>query len=654
MHKVVGHPYLAFFLRGSGGLCDHTESDLTLRPGKASPKSSHNRRQVRVTFEPQGRSAYVLRGAKLPEAAADAGLTIDQPCGGAGTCGKCRVQVTGGACEPNSTDRAKLSPQELSDGWRLACQTTICEQAVVHVPEGSLFGSDHQILAQRQQGGAQEVLPAVRKVHVTLPAPTLDDPAADMLRLGRLVGPVKADLAMLRELPAKMRACRFDGTAVLADNRLIDFEAGDTTNQCFGAAFDIGTTTMVGSLLNLCTGHEAAIAACVNPQVRFGDDVVSRIKHASSDRGLKQLQAAVGGAVAELLADMCRQAGVAPGRIYEAAFAGNATMEHLLCGIDPTAIGRSPFSPAFAGGLAFDASELATPIHPRGRAYVFPVIGGFVGGDTVAGIVATALAEQDGPVLMVDIGTNGQIVLADKGRLWAASTAAGPAFEGARITCGMRATKGAIEKVVFDRDVRCGVIGQAAAVGLCGSGLIDIAAELLRHGVITPDGRMLGPSELPAALPAQIAARLTEGRDGRRQFVLVRGRRPKARDVVLTQRDVRELQLAAGAIRAGVAVLLRQAGVGVGDLKRVLIAGGFGSFIRRSNAQRIGLLPEGLPHERIAYVGNVSLEGCKCALLSTAARERAETSARQAQHVELSTDAGFQAQFAEAMIFPNN
>jgi uncharacterized 2Fe-2S/4Fe-4S cluster protein (DUF4445 family) len=253
---------------------------------------------------------------------------------------------------------------------------------------------------------------------------------------------------------------------------------------------------------------------------------------------------------------------------------------------------------------------------------------------------------------MVDIGTNGEIVLADDGEIRAASTAAGPAFEGARISCGMRAAHGAIEKVVLDDDVRCSVIGNCPPVGLCGSGLIDLAAELLKHGIVSSAGRLLPPGELPPSLPPALRQRVRIGPDGQGEFLLAEGEGDST--LTLSQRDVRELQLASGAIRAGIVILLKNAGLKTTDLKSVLLAGGFGSFIRRSNAQRIGLLPADIDHSRIHYVGNVSLSGARWALLSCEARRWAEKLARHTSHVQLSSDADFQNEFAEAMIFPDN
>jgi len=611
--------------------------------------------QMRVTFQPQGRSVSVLRGTTILEAAARAGLVIETPCGGAGTCGKCRVQVTANVNAPTAADERVLSATELNEGWRLACRYRVEAPVTVHVPETSLFGSEHQILATAESNVPKEVLPAIRKSYVELSPPTLEDDGPDLLRLEQSVGAFKADLPVVRHVAATLRAHGFKGTAVLADHRLIDFEVGDTRDRCFGVAFDIGTTTMVGELLSLRDGRELGVVSRMNPQVSFGDDVLSRIKHAATCAGcLDDMRLAVVRELAGMIDALCAEAKIGREHIYEAAFAGNTTMEHILCGVNPAQLGELPFVPAHARGLLVPAVELGIPIHHGALAYVFPIIGGFVGGDTVAGMLATRMDRIDGPALMVDIGTNGEIVLAHNGSFLAASTAAGPAFEGARIECGMRGTHGAIEKVFFDGDVRMEVIGNGPPAGICGSGLIDLVAELLSHGIVSPEGQLLSKHELPQGLPPAIAKRIQTGNDGDGRFVLFGGSSGRAKPgIILTQRDIREVQLGTGAIRAGISILLRKAGIGVSDLKSVLIAGGFGNFIRRSSAQRIGLLPAGIDHQKIRYVGNTSLAGAKVALLSTEARRQGEELARRVKHVDLSTAEGFHEEFAEAMLFPS-
>jgi len=611
--------------------------------------------QIRITFQPSGRNVFVLSGTKIIEAAARAGLTINTPCGGAGTCGKCQVKIIAGTEEPSDADKHVFNADQLQEGWRLACQTSIYNESVVYIPESSRLVSQHNIVIESQTEEPTEILPSVRKIYVELPTPTMEDNSADLLRLEKAIGTFKVDLNQLRNLPKLLRQYNYKGTAVLTDHHLIDFEPGDTTNQCYGVAFDIGTTTMVGSLVNLCDGSELAITSQMNPQVSFGDDVLSRIQHSSSCPDcLDELHNSIKTAVSEMIDNLCQQADINREHIYEVVFAGNTTMEHLLCGIDPTPLGAVPFVSAHARGLILNAKELSIPTNHRGKAYIFPLIGGFVGGDTVAGILATNLFDQQAPVLMIDIGTNGEIVLAKDGQLWAASTAAGPAFEGARITHGMRATTGAIEKIVFEDDIRYSVIGNVPAVGICGSALIDLAAEMLKSGMITSTGQLLGPDQLPVQLPKAISQRIYENADGQVEFLISQANQGrKDLRVVLTQRDIRELQLAVGAIRAGVKIMLKKAGVKTKDINRVLIAGGFGSFIRRTNAQTIGLLPTEIDHEKINYVGNVSLAGAKWALLSSSARGHAEELARITKHLELSLDTNFQIEFADAMIFPS-
>jgi uncharacterized 2Fe-2S/4Fe-4S cluster protein (DUF4445 family) len=438
---------------------------------RAPPEKIRNRskqmseKQHRVTFQPQGRGVSVLSGTMILEAAANAGLVIDTPCGGVGTCGKCRVQIVQGRSEPTDADISVFGEEDLKEGWRLACQNIVSGDMVIHVPTGSLFGEEHQIAREVTVGKPTEIRPAVRKVYVELSPPSLEDSRADLFRLEEEIGAFKVDVAMLRKAPKRLRKQGFKGTAVLSDHQLIDFEEGDTTGRCFGAAFDIGTTTMIASLVNLCTGEELAVASRLNPQVTFGDDVLSRIKHsASCPHCLEQLRGVLIEKTGEMIRNLCEEADISSNHIYEASFAGNTTMQHLLCGADPSQLGEVPFAPTYGRGMLLSAADMEIPINPHGMVYVYPVIGGFVGGDTVAGMLATQIDTLKGPVLMVDIGTNGEIVLAHNGKLLAASTAAGPAFEGARISCGMRGTRGAIEKVVLDSDVHLGVIGNAAPI----------------------------------------------------------------------------------------------------------------------------------------------------------------------------------------------
>ena len=632
-------------------------------------------REVEVKFQPLGRAVGVARGSRLMEAALEAGAVLDLPCGGEGVCGKCRVRVHQGSAEPLASDRTVFSRDELAQGFRLACQTIVDGPMTVEVPETSLLAPFQQILARIEGTAGPVVEPVVRHVYCELTPPDRDGDQSDLSRLEAAIGPVEAPLDVLRELPQKLRQSEFRGTAVLERSacaaveegesphsceapfyppRLLDFLPGDQPATGYGVAMDVGTTTLVAMLLDLGTGEELAIASRVNPQTAFGDDVLSRILHAGRGVGaLEELRRAVIGAADEMIGELADRAGVVRQRIYLLSFSGNTTMQQLLAGIDPRSLGEIPFVPAISGPILTAASSLGLRIHPRGRAYVLPVIGGFVGGDTVSGILATGLGQMTGPTLLVDIGTNGEIVLAAEGKLTAASTAAGPAFEGARISQGMRGSTGAIERVHFDGVLRTQVIGGVRPAGLCGSGLIDLAAELLQHGVLGPEGRMVSADNPPDGLPADLRRRLVVAQ-GKPAFLLAdAAETATGKPILLTQQDVRELQLASGAIRAGVEILLRRSGLATTDLDAVLIAGGFGNYVRRSSAQRMGLLPPAIPRERIRYQGNTSLAGARLVALSHQARRQAEALARRTQHVNLSRNPDFAWAFADAMLFPD-
>lgn len=612
------------------------------------------RQEYKIIFEPTGRQVYALPGTILLEAAAQAGLILQTPCGGAGRCGKCRLKVVSGACPPSANCRAVLGAPDVEQGYRLACHAKIHGDLVVEVPFTSLFESQQQILTQTA-GEAMELSPAISKRFVELDMPSQADARSDVERLRAVVPPLvfnPVGIRMLRLLPGIFRRQGFRGTAVIVDGELVDVEPGDTSGRCYGVAVDIGTTTLVGTLVNLKTGLDMGVEAKINPQTSYGDDVISRIRKCREDaKGLAQLQRVVIGAINDIVDELVRAAGIDRAHIYEIVLAGNTTMQQIVCGIDPSALGELPFVPVFTDAPDLDASDLGLDINLCGKVYVFPQIGGFVGGDTVAGIVASRLDRGTETVLFVDIGTNGEIVLAHKGQLMATSVAAGPAFEGARISCGMRATNGAIEKVVMNGDLCINVIGNTRPAGLCGSGLIDAVAELLRNGLLDPTGRLRTPDEVPAATAPALRKRLLE-QDGRVDFLLAgKTETVSGKSLLLTQRDVREMQLASAAIRAGISILLELAGLKPMDLSRVLLAGAFGNFIRRNHARRIGLLPP-IPCDRIRFIGNASAMGAKRALLSVAEKQAASAVARATRHVDLSLSPEFQAAFSSAMLFP--
>ncbi len=609
-------------------------------------------RKIKVTFQPTGRSVAVIAGTRLLDAAAAAGFELDAPCGGSGTCGKCKVRIHGPTEPPSAAELRLLGDEAIAQGFRLACDVPVTAPLVVDIPERSLLNHRAQILTADQSTGLA-LEPRVQKILLppeTLPHPETD---SDLEALILALGPLQPRLAALQILPRIARQTpQSPITALLRNQALIDLEPGDTRAQLFGVAFDIGTTTLVGTLIRLTDGLELAVAARMNPQTSFGDDVVTRIlKCRSEPEGVAVLQKAVLDAVRALLAELGAAAGIDRHHIHEVVFAGNTTMQQILLGVDPSPLGELPFHPAFRQGISGRASELGLTLHPEALFYVFPQIGGFVGGDTVSGILATRMEEFPETTLLVDIGTNGEIVLAHQGRLTATSVAAGPAFEGARIVNGMRGAAGAIERVTFDTDARWTTIGGERPMGLCGTGLIDLAAELLRSGLLDPTGRILPPDEAPPQTPPALLRRLvTEGSET--HFLLADGvETASGKPLLLYQRDIRELQLANGAIRAGIQILLRQAGVEPDRLGHILLAGAFGNYIRRHNAKRIGMFPP-IPTERIQFVGNAASLGAKRVLLSDPELQRAADLSRTVRHVDLSLDPEFQMEFGAAMMFP--
>ena len=607
---------------------------------------------VKITFQPSGRSVQIDPGATVRDAAAIAGIPIDFPCGGQGSCGKCRVRLAPASESATESEQRLMPPSDLEAGYRLACQTHVTGQCMVEVPEHSLLGRSYQILDHAGPLREREGEAPLRVVSFVLPAPTLEDDVADLARLQRVVGPVAADLVVCRNLGKRLRDQNFKGTAVIAGQRLLDIVPPDAPAAAI-AAFDIGTTTLVGTLHDAATGRQLAHASAINPQTSFGDDVLARITHAANDpSGLTPLHDAIVDAINDLLAAMAREANIDPGLIYEASFAGNTTMQHLLLGIDPAPLGQVPFAATIGDPMDVPARDMGLLIHPRARAYVFPVIGGFVGGDTVAGMVATEILDLPGFTVLVDIGTNGEIVARYNGRLLATSCAAGPAFEGARIQHGMRAAPGAIEEISITDDVQRRVIGNVPPVGLCGSALIDVIAELLRAGILRGDGIILADAELPDALPEVLRSRVRPTEAGA-EFVLAWEHETQTgRPIVLTQKDVRELQLGTGAIRSGIQTILHRIDLPIEQLDRLLVAGAFGNYIRCENAQRMGLLPDALPVERIHFVGNTSLCGAQGAALSQSIRNQAADLARHAEHIDLSRDPYFYELFVDALIFP--
>jgi uncharacterized 2Fe-2S/4Fe-4S cluster protein (DUF4445 family) len=553
----------------------------------------------RVHFRSHDVTIEIAAGSSLLDAARRARIRLEAPCNGAGTCGKCKAQLDDPALsQVRVVGNRNLSADDERDGWVLLCSTLI---------EGDVSLD----LAGHHERGLR------------------------ILEHGQRV-----DLPLSPWINKRYETER-DVTEILGGETILSEEAGDSVARSYGVAVDIGSTTLVASLVDLGTGSQVGSASALNPQATHAQDVLSRIKMGSQPEGLAQLHGEVIVEIDRLIGILASEARVPRRRIYEVVLAGNSCMLHLAAKVDPEPLGRYPYTPALRGSQHFTAKEIGLSVSPFGLVYFPPLVSGFVGADITAGMLATSLAERPGVTLFVDIGTNGEMVLARDGRLQATSTAAGPAFEGMNIACGMRAARGAIESVdLTGGTVSVKTIDDAPPVGLCGSGLLDAVAELALHGVIEPSGRFTKDRDrLPPRLAAQFGSR-----DGKTIFHLTP-------DVFLSQGDIRQVQLAKGAVRAGIDILLQRNGLSAENVDRALIAGSFGYHLTVRSLVNIGLFPAEFDG-KVDYVGNTSQTGAEALLTNAESRSHLADVVRGVETVELANDDGFTKAFVAAMAFP--
>lgn len=607
--------------------------------------------RLKLSFTPAEREVRVPPAVSVFDAASWNGIAIDSTCGGHGTCKKCKVKILDGTIPVSPMDQRAFRPDELDDGWRLACLASVHTDLKIEIPplttrpKAATVGVGRQVILR----------PAIMKRYVELAEPSLHDQVPDVERLLAAIDDLelKVDLHALRRIPSVIRAAGWKVTAVIVDELLIDVEPGDTTETHHALAFDLGTTTVVATLLDTSIGTPVAVASMLNKQQPFGGDVITRISATMMDPDtLPRLTELAKDTLAELTENVCAEAGIEPTQIYEMALAGNATMVALLLGIDPEPIGVAPFILSSRLTPTVSAADLGVPIHPAAPAYVLPSLGAYVGGDIVAGTLASGMDRDKRLRLFIDVGTNCEIVLGDGDRLLSTAAPAGPAFEGGQIRCGMRAADGAIEVVgLTEDDVVLQVIGDVEPIGLCGSGLVDAVSELVRAGLLDHSGRFISEEAAQELLP-KLASRLTKiGEE--RIFVLhwagVEG--DVSKSTYISQRDVRELQFAKAAISTGWTLLLEEMGVTEDDVQQVLLAGSFGSYLSPASAIRIGLVPK-LPVLRIVSAGNVAGEGAKMTLLSQAERAGAEALLKEVAYVELSDRKDFNDRFVDLLAFP--
>jgi uncharacterized 2Fe-2S/4Fe-4S cluster protein (DUF4445 family) len=594
-----------------------------------------------VDFEPIGRRAACKEDETLLAAAQRLGILLNATCGGDGICGNCAVQVMGGETSPvHSVEAEWLGPERLATGWRLACQAGVRSDVRIHIPPESL--ATNQRIQTEGRDLPVQLDPAVRRLDMRLAEPSLKDLRSDASRLEAALGLSSMDLplSVVQRLPDDLRDHQYNLGVFLRGKTLVGISAPGTSP--LGVAVDLGTTKLAAYLVDLESGKTIASAGAMNPQIAYGEDVISRIRHAGEGDGAAQLQSAVTGAVARLAQELCNQAGRKQDHIADIVVVGNTAMHHLFLGLPVRQLGLAPFVPAVSDTVELPAQALGLEFAPGANIHLLPNIAGFIGADHVAMLLGSGLPGMQGNCLGIDIGTNTEISLVTGGRHFACSAASGPAFEGAHIRHGMRAGSGAIEKVLIrDGKFVLQTIDGKPPVGICGSGILDLVAALYKAGMIDKRG----------ALIARDHPLIRRGKKGM-EVVLVPAKNAEE-EITFSRGDINEIQLAKSAIRTAIEILLQRAKVSAETLDRVVIAGAFGTYLDVESGMRIGMFPP-LPREKYIQVGNAAGAGARMALLSMDQRAQAVEIARRVNYVELTNESSFSSLFAKNLGFENS
>ena len=590
---------------------------------------------TKVFVEPIGVTLEVAESETLMDALTRVAIEVPNVCAGRGTCGKCLVRLGAGELTPPTEIELRKVPEKLRDaGWRLACQAHPTSSRVsIEVRETS--GRRRILTTSRLHHGRPH--PAVTRVTAELDPPVIGDARSDLERVQAVLHGVEVPFRALREIPDVLREHGWRATFTRYGRRLIDVETPEAADIPYGAAVDIGTSKIIAYLFDLVRGEQVDAEAVENPQMRYGEDVVSRIAQATHE-GRAELAAAARTGINQCLGALYERQGIAPRHLYDMTVVGNTAMHHLALGLPAQGLGAAPYAPVAAEPVTVRGADLGIDMNPEGGVHFPPPIAGFVGSDALAVIAATRLAGKRRPSLAVDIGTNTEIALVHDGQVTVTSCASGPAFEGYQIAHGMKAVAGAIEKVRLHEDGRPAVIatiGGSPPIGICGSGVVDLLAELVRTGVVDRSGRM-------TTHPL-----VRKGENGASEYLLTSG---PTGEIVFTQHDVRALQLAKGAIATGWALLLESLGVGLDDLHRVYVAGAFGNYLDLDHAQAIDLLPP-VPKDRVVFVGNAAGVGAQMALIDVRARRRMAQLRTRISFLELATNRDFQEAFAARLGF---
>ncbi len=605
----------------------------------------------KILFLPQEKAVEVAPNTTVLEAARHAGLFINSSCGGKQKCGKCAVLLKQGQdslSPPRPEESRLLQKTDLKSNYRLACAIQCVDGLVVEIPEKGL--ARQKILVNAKGWGRAKISKPILEVfNLTIKSASLSNPTDD---LGRLLGALKeqhdlkglhADHHLLRELPAVLRKGAGEVGAVIRLRKELIQVVPHGSSTLLGAALDLGTTTVVCYLADLSTGKTLSTASAVNPQIRYGEDVVTRISYCSEkETSLHQLSAEAVGCINQLIKRATDEIGASPGDVLEITVVGNTAMHHLFLGLDPRYLALAPYTPVVCEPQDIKARELGIDIASSAYVHLPPVRAGFLGSDAISGVLASGIYRSKKPGLLIDLGTNGELVLGNKERMMGCSTAAGPAFEGGHIKWGMRAADGAIERVRIDpKSHKVGVktIGGRKPVGICGSGLISAVAELLRTGLLLSKGNFSGHSTHPC---------LREGRDGHEFVLSPATENAVGQDIVITQKDISELQVAKAAVWAGAKVLMNKTGFWP---ERIYLAGAGGTSLDPEDATTIGLFPHG-NHSKICPLGNAAGQGALMILVDKSYRKRAVKISEKMDYFELSGSELFQEFFVQGMFFP--
>jgi uncharacterized 2Fe-2S/4Fe-4S cluster protein (DUF4445 family) len=613
------------------GLIDFTMSD------------QHSKEdQFEIDLEPIGRRTTIEAGQTLLDAARQAGVQLVSLCGGAGLCDSCKVKLVQGELTPiRDVEMEALFEGQIEEGYRLACQAKPLSDVKIEIPPESL-STPQRLQVEGIRSSVELDLP-IKTYDLEIDPAHLDDLRSDFSRLsaklGMGSGPLKMDLAVMSSLAPALRENHWRIRVAVRGDEIVGVFAPDT--PMYGLAVDIGTTKIAAYLVELTSGKTVAKSGAMNPQIAFGEDVVSRIAYANRQEGGREiLRTRLAEEINNLVDQLCPEGGTERGNIIEAVVVGNTAMHHFFSGLPVRQLGESPYVPVTSDALEFRASASGLNLAPGAYVYLPPNIAGYVGADHVAVLIGTRVWETDQVLLAVDVGTNTEITLVSGGRMVTCSCASGPAFEGAHIRDGMRAAPGAIERVqLLEGEIKLQTIGGVSPVGICGSGILDAVAVMLQAGILTDRGSFI-----------QDAANVRK-RDGKPEFILnPAAKSGNQRDITISRKDINEIQLAKGAIRAGIDILLEEAGITPEEVENVALAGAFGTYIDVESALRVGMFPP-IPKERFHQVGNAAGVGAKDLLISSSLRRKAREIKKQVEYIELTTHPGFMATFLERMYF---